>query len=102
MYAEVLIRSEGKPLRIDLHANETMSAEAARDWLDNQVVAMGCEPLRASGKLLRADKVLVVARDAGARQFEDAAWSKAFAAAAVALLDKTVIEIDVDSQSVTY
>ena len=102
MYAEVLVRSEGKPRRIDLHIDETMTAEAARDWLDSQVVALGCEPLRASGKLLRADKVLVVARDAGARQFENAAWAKSFAAAAVALLDKTVIEIDVDSQSVTY
>lgn len=102
MYAEVLVRSKGKLFRIDLHANETMTADAARDWLDSQVVEFGCEPLRASGKLLRADKVLVVARDAGTGYFEDAAWARAFAAAAVALLDRTVIEVDVDAQAVTY
>ena len=102
MYAEVLVRSEGKLFRIDLHVDETMSADAARDWLDSQVVQFGCEPLRASGKLLRADKVLVVARDAGTQHFEDTAWAKAFAAASVALLDRTVIEIDVDALAVTY
>ncbi len=47
-------------------------------------------------------KVLVVARDAGTRHFEDTAWAKAFAAASVALLDRTVIEIDVDALAVTY
>ena len=55
--------------------------------MDSQVVALGCEPLRASA-VVCADKVLVVARDAGARQFENAAWAKSFAAAAVALLTK--------------
>ncbi len=102
MYAEVLIKVASQFHRLDLHAEEAITPDAARDWLDVQVVELGCEPLRASGKLLRADKVLVVARDAGSERFADPVWSKAFAAAAVALLDKTAIEIDVDGMAVTY
>ncbi|MBS0313599.1 MAG: hypothetical protein IT523_12810 [Burkholderiales bacterium] len=102
MYAQVLVKIDGQFHRIDLRANDAVTPEAAREWLDAQVVALGCEPLRASGKLLRADKVLVVARDAGLAQIQDPAWGRAFAAAAVALLDKTMIEVDVDGQSLTY
>ena len=35
-----------------------MTSEEARRWLDEQFVANECEPLRATGKVLTADKVL--------------------------------------------
>ena len=44
----------------------THGARAGRRWLDDQFTALDCEPLRASGKVLLADKVLTVAQAAGA------------------------------------
>ena len=38
-----------------------MPHDVARWWLDDQFIQMGCEPLRPTGKLLTADKVVVVA-----------------------------------------
>jgi hypothetical protein len=58
--------------------------------------------LRASGKLLLADKVVVVAREAGSKHFADAAWGAAFAAAASAALGKKLLHVDADTLSVTY
>ena len=45
------------------------AADAARQWLDEQFLEFDCEPLRASGKVLTADKLLAVADAAGARAF---------------------------------
>ncbi len=44
--------------------------------------AWECEPLRPTGKLLLADKVVVVARAAGAGLLADAGWGPKFAQAA--------------------
>lgn len=55
-----------RPLELPLHADEAaMPNEDARRWLDEQFVANECEPLRASGKVLTADKVLALAQAAG-------------------------------------
>lgn len=83
------------------HATPMTNAEG-RDWLDAQFVHLGSEPLRPTGKLLLADKVLVVARDAGARLLNDAAWGPQFARAASAALGKPVISIDLAAMSVAY
>ena len=42
-----------------------LGSDEARRWLDEQFVALGAEPMRASGKVLVADKVLAVASAAG-------------------------------------
>jgi len=102
MYAEVLVRLDARDFRFDLRAEDAMSQDAARTWMDEQVVALKCEPLRASGKLLRADKVVVVAREAGVDRFGEVAWGTAFSAATVALLGKTLVQIDADNMTVTY
>ena len=56
----------------------------------------------ASGKLLLADKVLVVAQAAGARLLSEAAWGAAFARATHAVLDKPVIVIDLSLMTISY
>ena len=71
-------------------------------WLDEQFTAMECEPLRATGKLLMADRVVVVAQAAGPDKFADAQWAMAFAQAASAVLGKQVINVDADSLVITY
>jgi hypothetical protein len=82
MYAEVTVNCESREFRFDLHANEAMTPDDARAWFDEQVVVLECEPFRPTGKLLGADKVLVVAQAAGPKGLGDATWGKRYAAAA--------------------
>nr|WP_236580544.1 hypothetical protein [Rubrivivax sp. A210] len=80
-----------------------MPNEDARRWLDEQFVANDCEPLRASGKVLTADKVLALAGAAGERRFsDDAAWAHSFARAAIAALGRPVVKVDVAAGAITF
>jgi hypothetical protein len=90
------------PVRIELHEEPPTPRDVARQWLDEQFIAMECEPLRATGKLLMADRVVVVAQAAGPARFADAQWALAFAQAASAVLGKPVINVDADALSITY
>jgi hypothetical protein len=80
----------------------SLSHEAARTWLDLQFTSLECEPLRASGKVLTADKVLVVTQAAGAKLLRDAKWSAEFVAAVSTALAKPMIHIDVPAMAVTF
>ena len=55
-----------------------------------------------TGKLLLADKVVVLARDAGAVRLADPAWGSQFAAAAAAALAKPTALIDAQAMSVSF
>lgn len=92
----------GPPVRLDLNEVQPMPQESARKWLDEQFTRMECEPLRPTGKLLMADKVVVVAQAAGPSGFADARWAQDFARAASAALAKPVVHIDADSLSISY
>jgi hypothetical protein len=63
---------------------------------------MACEPLRPTGKLLTADKVLVGVEAAGPTRFAKPKWAKEFARASSAALGKPVIHIDVASLTISY
>ena len=103
MRSEVSVTfKDQSPVRVDLHDVPPMSHEAARHWLDEQFTQMGCEPLRPTGKLLTADKVVVIAQAAGPARFADATWSESFARAASAALGKPVIHIDVAALGISY
>jgi len=86
----------------DLEEVQPMPHELARQWLDQQFTTLDCEPLRASGKVLLADKVLVVAQAAGVKLLGDPAWGAEFARAASAALAKPVITVDLATMSVSY
>ena len=88
--------------RFDLEGQAPMRSDEARQWLDAQFVALECEPLRASGKVLMADKVLTVALAAGPGRLADPAWSMDFARAASAALGKPVVRVDVPSMAISY
>ena len=79
-----------------------MSNAEARDWLDAQFTQLGSEPLRPTGKLLLADKVLVVARDAGPQLLGDPQWGPNFARAASAVLAKPVVSIDLAAMTMSF
>lgn len=103
MRSEVTVTFQGQaPLRVDLDRLEPLAADAARLWFDRQFTELGCEPLRPTGKVLAADKVVVVAEAAGAGKFADAAWSQQFARATSAVLGKPVVHIDVAALTVSY
>lgn len=103
MRSEVTVTfQDSPPVRIDLNDVPPMPHDVARKWLDDQFTQMGCEPLRPTGKLLMADKVVVVAQAAGPAVFAEAKWAQEFACAASAALAKPVVHIDADSLSISY
>lgn len=103
MISEVIVQlSADQQFRADVDRLPPMGNEAARRWLDEQFTALDCEPLRPSGKVLLADKVLVVAREAGARRLGDAEWFESYARAAHAVLGRPVITVDVAALTVSY
>ena len=103
MRSEVSVTFKNSPpVRIDLSEVQPMPHDEARKWLDDQFTQMGCEPLRATGKLLTADKVMVIAQAAGPAKFAEAQWAQAFARAASAALAKPLVQIDVDTLSISY
>ena len=100
-YVSVTFNNQS-PVRTDLVGQPAMERDDARKWLDEEFVAMDCEPLRPTGKLLMTDRVVVVAQAAGPAKFADAAWALAFARAASTVLNKTVVNIDADALTITY
>lgn len=103
MRSEVSVNfKDSPPVRLDLNEVQPMPHDVARAWLDEQFTQMGCEPLRPTGKLLTADKVVVVAQAAGPAKFADARWAQEFARAASAALAKPVVHIDVATLSISY
>lgn len=96
---------ESSVYRFDLEEVQPMPHDQARAWLDEQFTAMQCEPIRLTGKVLTADKVLCVAQAAGEERFRDTAhqaWASAFARAASAALAKPVVTVDVPGLSLGY
>ncbi|MDB5963551.1 MAG: hypothetical protein JWQ72_51 [Polaromonas sp.] len=103
MRSEVSVTFKGlAPVRVDLNEVQPMPHDVARGWLDEQFIRMGCEPLRPTGKLLTADKVVVVAEAAGPAKFAEPKWSQEFARAASAALGKPVVHVDVAGLSISY
>jgi hypothetical protein len=93
-----------RPLELPLRADEpAMPRDDARRWLDEQFVANDCEPLRASGKILTADKVLALAQAAGERRFaDDAAFAHSFARAALSALGRPMVVVDVAAGAISF
>jgi hypothetical protein len=103
MHSAVRVLIDGKQeFKFDLEGAQPMPRDEARDWLDDQFTQMDCEPLRPTGKLLLADKVLVVAQAGGATLLADPKWGGEFARAASSLLGKPLITVDLATMSVSY
>lgn len=103
MHSEVSVQLTGnQEFRFDLEGQEPMTHEGGRRWLDDQFTALDCEPLRASGKVLLADKVLTVAAAAARPLLSDPDWLAQFARATHAVLAKPIVRIDVPSMTISY
>ena len=81
---------------------QAMSNEEGRIWLDQEFVRLDCEPLRASGKVLIADKVLVLAREAGESHLNRTEWLAQFAAASVGALGRPLVVVDTKAMAVRF
>ena len=103
MHSEVSVTLDmHQQFRADLEGAEPMASDIARRWLDDEFTRLECEPLRASGKVLLADKVLTVARNAGPALLADPEWLKDLARAAKGALGKPVVRIDLQSMAISY
>lgn len=78
-------------------------ADEARRWLDDQFMANDCEPLRASGKVLTADKVLAVASALGLQRLEKEDQLRSdFAHATLGALGRPLVRVDVEAGAITF
>jgi hypothetical protein len=103
MRSQILVLlDKGVEFQFNVADTPPMSHDTARAWLDAQFTALDCEPLRASGKVLTADKVLRVTQAAGTRLFADEKWAADYVKAVHAALAKTMIRVDVPAMAVTY
>ncbi len=103
MRSEVkVVFSPEQEFNLVVDAAEVLSFDAARRWLDEQFVKHGCEPLRGSGKVLIADKILAVAVAVGPAAFADAAFALDYARATSGALSKALVKVDLPRQSLSY
>lgn len=104
MRSEVKVSFKGAaPVQLHVDRDEPMTLEAARAWLDQQFIDLDCEPpMRPTGKVLTADKLVVVAEAAGPEKFSDTAWAHDYARAAAAMLNKPMVHIDVSSMTISF
>lgn len=77
--------------------------EEARLWFDREFQALGCEVVTPTGKILIVDRILSVAKYAGAQRFLDQpTWAEQFAKYAVAILGRDVIRVDVAGYTIGH
>ncbi len=103
MRSQILVLLD-KGVEFHFHVEDAppLAPDLARAWLDAQFTALDCEPLRASGKVLTADKVLCVTQAAGASWFENEKWAAEYVKAVHGALKKPMIKVDVPAMAVTY
>ncbi len=78
-------------------------ADAARQWFDREFVALECDVPSPIGKVLIADRVLSVAKYAGAERFrEQHDWAREFARNTAVMLDRDLVRVDVPNYAVGY
>ncbi len=106
MRSQVIVKwADPSVYRFDLEEVQPLPHDQARAWLDEQFTTLQCEPIRLTGKVLTADKVLCVAQAAGEERFRDPAhkdWAVSYARAASAALAKPVVTVDLLAQTVGY
>lgn len=97
-----VLLDKGLEFNFNVGEEPSLAHDVARAWLDAQFTALDCEPLRASGKVLTADKVLRVTQAAGAALLADEKWAADYVRAVHAALAKPMIRVDVPAMAITY
>ena len=104
MRSEVIVVLDGeREYRVDTQALPTVSSDEGRRWLDQQFVSLDCEPLRATGKVLLADKVLGIAGAYGYDKLKaDPALAREFAQQVALARGRPRVSVDVAGLVVAY
>lgn len=104
MSAEVIVAFGGDKtyhFRVATTDIARTGGDEAHRWLDEQWMALGCAPVRTTGKVLALDKILGIAREAGDARFaENGPWAQTFARSVARVLDRSVVRVDVDGNVV--
>lgn len=80
-----------------------MDARRAQEWLGEEFGAAGCVPTNPVGKLLLADKILVLAKTQPEQAFaQPTPWVRDFVRAAAASLGRPVVTIDLANHTLGY
>ena len=76
-------------------------SEEARAWFEKEFVALECDVATPTGKILTVDRILSVAKYAGATRFaDDSAWVSLFTKYAALLLGRELIRVDVEHYTI--
>lgn len=93
----------GKSREYEFKFAAGVSAEEARKWFDHEFVALNCDVVTPTGKILAVDRILSVAKYAGEARFQDATgWAEQFARHTAALLGRELIRVDVEHYCIGY
>ena len=77
--------------------------DGARKWFDHEFNLLGCSVVTPTGKILAVDRILNVAKYAGAERFqEQRTWAEQFARYTAALLGRELIRVDVEHYRIGY
>lgn len=75
---------------------DLFTPDQAQEWLGHEWEDLDCVPTNPVGKILRLDKVLLVAQYAGEKRFAEAGdWAQRYARAVVSVLDRDNVLVDV-------
>lgn len=89
--------------RFEMGGFAAHQSDEARKWFEREFVALECDVATPTGKILAVDRVLSVAKYAGASRFAgDPSWGESFARHAAAILGRDLIRIDIPSYSIGY
>ena len=98
-----VIVSFGKESEFEFKFSGARSSEEARKWFDHEFTVLECDVATPTGKILAVDRILSVAKYAGANRFRDQqAWAEQFARNTAALLGRELIRVDVEHYSIGY
>lgn len=77
--------------------------DEARQWFDREFNALGCEVATPTGKILIIDRILCVAKYAGADRFQEQKnWADQFAKYTALILARDLIRVDVANYAIGY
>lgn len=98
-----IIVSFGKDIEFEFKHVGGAPADEARQWFDHEFAVLECDVATPTGKILAVDRILSVAKYAGASRFRDQrAWSEQFAKNTAAILGRELIRVDVEHYSIGY
>ena len=98
MYHVTVAFRADREYEFHVHGDEVagLTAEAARDWLQQEFDTLECTPSNPVGKILVLDVILNVAKYGGEPRFAQAGeWARNFASCVAVVLDRPSVRIDV-------